>query len=288
MIESQKKNTELAKEYNAKTPPSIPKQSTRKKKAHYTPEQKASWIQLYQKELKETAITQQNFAEKHELVFGVFHRWLETAGLTNRVRSADEIDQIIVEFRKSGETKEAFAERKEIPSRTFWAYLRQAGETAPRIKHTPNEIAQIVAEFHASKMLQKDFAQIKQIDKTTLRKWIAKMAAGRVVETNGDNEEFSNLIPGHKFTAEQVSALLQKFAQSGMTHEQFAKAKGIGVKTLHSWRKDAGMTEPRLTKEEIASHLDAFRKSGMSKRAFANSIGVGWATLDRWERTEPE
>lgn len=282
VIESEQKNKLLAEEYKQTTPPPVPRQpSGNQYRAKYTLEEKSKYVE----EFKKSGTTQKAFAEEHDLSPGVFHRWLDLAGGTQKVRSKEEIEVLIAKYQASGLGKEAFAESVRIPYRTFWAYLEKAGLTdeGPK-RHTPKEMAQHVAQFKATGMTKQDYADSIGVDRTSLSNWIAAADAARDAADNCQVPEPSDVLAQRKFSDEQVAALIAEYlaAPVEVTQEAFAKAKGIGLKTFHVWLTAAGKTTPRRSKEEIVDYVARFRKNDMTHYAFAESIGVAAETLYRW------
>lgn len=279
IIQAQEKNKILAAEHKQSAPPAVPRRpSGNKHRSKYTPAEKAKWVAEFQK----SGTKQKAFAEKHGLVFGVFHRWLEDAGLTQKTRTTGEIAELIAEYQRSGLTRQAFAESKGIPTRTFWTYLQDTGMTKEAVRRSPKDIARLIEEFHHAGMTQKAFAEKHELDVTTLRKYLAESGSHGHLGAKRREEELSDILPNRKFTDEEVAVILAEYDLEEMTQEEFAKSKGIGLKTFGTWLKAAQMTEPRRSKEEIASYIDNFRRSSMTKYAFAKSIGVAPETLHRW------
>jgi len=291
VIDTEKKNDRLAEEYNVANPAEEPcEPSNRKKRTAYSDQEKAAFVAEYL--ALEGTVSQKLFAEQRGLSPGVFHRWLEVAGVTQKLRSKEEIAKIIEGYLASGMEAAAYAASLGIPYRTFWSYLETAGLTETTAKrHTPKESAQHVVQWRASGKTRQDYADEQGIDRTTLGNWINKVDSGPTAADNGMASEASDLVAQCKFTEEQYAALIADYLASPLetTQEEFAKANGIGLKTFTVKLAKAGKTTPRRSKEEIAKYVRQYHAGNMTKWAFAEVIGVSYETLLRWlKAAEPE
>jgi transposase-like protein len=279
IIESEAKNQVIAESLKKTALPAPRRSSGNKPRVRHTTEEKAALVDEFQR----SELSQKAFAEKHNLCSGVFHRWLDAAGLTRATRSQDEIKELIAEYKVSGLSQQAFADLKGIPHRTLWTYLEQAGMTQEHVRRTPREIAVLVEEFKGSGMTRKEFAREHRMDVMTLRNYLKDCGADDESEAEKHVDEPSDLQPHRRFTDEQVAAILTEYEQTkDITQEEFARAKGIGLKTLGTWLQAAGMTETRKSMEEIKDLVANYRKSGMTQYAFSQSIGIASVTLSRY------
>jgi len=313
VIEAEEKNTILAKEYIETVPPAVPRQpSGNKYKTKYSTAEKARWVADY----LASGLTQKDFAEKHDLVFGVFHRWLTEAGHTTKARSEEEIEEIIAKYKASGLGKREFAESIGLPDRTFWTYLEKAGLTEHFAEYTPEEIAQHVERYKSGSISKADFAASIKVDVTRLNKWLADadvdidrrtrdhsqviqqfieeynstgISRAAFAEKLGVNYrtfcswlEEAEALPDEKWTDEEIATHVEQFHISGKTQEEYAESIGCNKRTLYKWLKAAGLTKPRTPKEQIDAYVTEFRTSGMSQLDYAKSKNIDPTTLHLW------
>lgn len=185
VIAGEEKNKSLAEKFKQTGQSVVRKPFYNKKKTKYSPEEKAKWVA----EFKVSGLTQRKFAEKHNLVFGVFHKWLEIAGETMEARSEEETTAIIEQYkaRPIGTTKEEFAGLIKMPFRTFWTLLQKAGLTKEMVVHTPESIAHHIESFKKSGMSRTAFAKSIHVDRVTFLAWLTE--ASTVTHGNGGARE---------------------------------------------------------------------------------------------------
>jgi len=221
IIAAEGKNKALAENFRKTAPRSVRKPFYNKKKTKYSPEDKAKFVSAF----RTSGMTQRTFAGKHNLVFGVFHKWLDAAGATTKARSEAETAAIIEQFKaRPGQmTKEEFANSVGIPFRTLWAMLKKSGLTTEMVKHTPEEITRHIETFKNSGMTRTKYAKSIHVDRTTFLGWLE--ASGVFVD-------------GRDMTAQrekEIALILEEFGASGMSQDGFAKSKGISSRTLCGW-----------------------------------------------------